>query len=44
MEVMPDSELRALLFLDRIEGIGLAGARLLYSQFGSASEILRHLK
>lgn len=41
---MPDSELRALLFLDRIEGIGLAGARLLYSQFGSASEILRHLK
>jgi len=39
---MPESELGALLLLDRTEGIGIQGARLLYSRFGSALEIFRH--
>lgn len=40
--MMPENELGALLLLDRTEGIGVQGARLLYSRFGSALEIFRH--
>lgn len=36
---MPSSELAALLMLNRIEGLGVIGAKLLYSQFGSAREV-----
>lgn len=44
---MPEDELTALLTLNRIEGLGVTGAKYLYSQFGSAQEIFRnreHLK
>ena len=44
---MPEDELTALLTLNRIDGLGCAGARFLYEQLGSAKEIFRcrdHLK
>ena len=44
---MPEDELTALLTLNRIEGLGCIGAKLLYEQFGGAQEIFRsrdHLK
>ncbi len=44
---MPEDELTALLTLNRIDGLGPAGAKYLYGQFGSALEIFRsrdHLK
>ncbi|HBA13239.1 MAG TPA: DNA-protecting protein DprA [Bacteroidales bacterium] len=44
---MPEDELTALLTLNRIEGLGCIGAKLLYERFGSAQEIFRsrdHLK
>lgn len=39
---MPSSELAALLMLNRIDGLGVIGARQLYRQFGSAREIFLH--
>lgn len=39
---MTSSELAALLMLNRIKGLGVTGARLLYRQFGSAREVLLH--
>lgn len=39
---MPSSELAALLMLNRTEGLGVTGARLLYRQFGSAQEVFLH--
>lgn len=44
---MPEDELTALLTLNRIDGLGSAGARFLYEQLGSAKEIFKcreHLK
>ena len=44
---MPEDELTALLTLNRIDGLGCIGAKILYEQFGSAQEIFRnreHLK
>lgn len=39
---MPEDELTALLLLNRIEGLGCVGARLLYDELGSAMAVFEH--
>lgn len=40
---MPEDELTALLLLNRIEGLGCVGARLLYDELGSAMAVFEQL-